>query len=145
MRSNLLNALLLVGVLAMAGCASHSASHANRSSTARATGFINMTTALAGVEQPCVLYVPRDYEPTKAWPLVVFLHGMGERGNDGLRQTAVGIGPTIQLHPGRFPCLVLMPQCPTDSLWVTSDAAWARDAKSAAGHIDDGIRQVLES
>ena len=54
------------------------------------TGFIDMTMVASDMEQPCVLYVPRDYDPRQEWPLVVFLHGVGECGNDGMRQTAVG-------------------------------------------------------
>lgn len=134
-----------LGALAMAvGCAANGGTRVNLSDAGTATGFINMTTASDGREQPCVLYVPRNYDPSEPWPLVVFLHGMGERGSDGLRQTAVGIGPAIQRRPNSFPCLVLMPQCPSDSIWATSDARWARNAKDASGHVDDAIAQVLE-
>jgi predicted peptidase len=49
---------------------------------------------------------------------VVFLHGLGERGEDGMRPTEVGIGPALRRHPSRFPCLVLFPQCPGDRKWT---------------------------
>jgi predicted peptidase len=51
---------------------------------------------------------------------VVFLHGAGERGEDGLLPTAVGIGRAIRRHPERFPCLVAFPQCPRESDWTAA-------------------------
>jgi predicted peptidase len=70
-----------------------------------------------GKQRPYVVYVPRTYDPAKTWPLVVFLHGRGERGDDGLQQTAIGIGQAIRLHPERFPCIVVMAQCPESGHW----------------------------
>jgi predicted peptidase len=82
------------------------------------TGFLNKTMVVDGKPRHYVLYVPREYKPDHQWPLVVFLHGMGERGSDGLAQSEVGIGRAIRLHPDRFPCLVAMPQCPDKTTWV---------------------------
>jgi len=82
-----------------------------------ATGFLNKTLAKDGGNVKYVLYVPGEYDAAKEWPLVVFLHGAGERGSDGLIQSDVGIGHAIRNHPDRFPCLVLMPQCPADMFW----------------------------
>lgn len=81
------------------------------------TGFINRVAPVDGTLHPYVVYVPRAYDPGKAWPLVVFLHGRGERGRDGLVQTEVGLPSAIRRHAERFPCLVLMPQCPDDRHW----------------------------
>ncbi|HOV75536.1 MAG TPA: dienelactone hydrolase family protein [Candidatus Hydrogenedentes bacterium] len=81
------------------------------------TGFINRSVSVGGVDRRYVVYVPREYTPDKAWPLILFLHGAGERGDDGLLQTEVGIGHAIRLNPDRFPCLVVMPQCPKDVWW----------------------------
>jgi len=71
---------------------------------------------------PCVLYVPRAYDPAKAWPLVVFLHGSGESGADGQKVIAQGIGRDIAWHAERWPCLVLMPQKPDQRQWETFDS-----------------------
>ncbi len=87
-----------------------------------ATGFIDKTLTKDGATVRYVLYVPRGYDAAKEWPLVLFLHGAGERGSDGLIQSDVGIGHAIRKNPERFPCLVLMPQCPADKFWdVTFD------------------------
>ncbi len=82
-----------------------------------ATGFVNKIMTVKGKERRYVVYVPHDYTPEKAWPLVLFLHGSGERGKDGLLPTEVGIGRAIRLHADRFPCLVVIPQCPDDVWW----------------------------
>jgi len=82
------------------------------------TGFLNKTMVIDGHPRHYVLYVPREYKPDQRWPLIVFLHGMGERGSDGLAQSEVGIGRGIRLHPDRFPCLVVMPQCPDKTTWL---------------------------
>jgi predicted peptidase len=82
------------------------------------TGFLNKTMVVDGKARHYVVYVPRDYKPDQRWPLIVFLHGMGERGSDGLAQSEVGIGRAIRFHADRFPCLVAMPQCPDKTTWV---------------------------
>ncbi|MCL4691750.1 MAG: dienelactone hydrolase family protein [Candidatus Hydrogenedentes bacterium] len=92
-------------------------------------GFITKTMDVGGVSRAYVVYVPEDYTPAKEWPLVVFLHGMGERGSDGLIQSEVGIGTAIRRHEDWFPCIVVMPQCPKDKIWT-----------SAFDHIDAAIQ-----
>jgi len=81
------------------------------------TGFLNKTVEVNGARCRYVVYVPESYTPGRKWPLVLFLHGMGERGDDGLRQASVGIGKAIREHPERFPCIVVMPQCQPGQNW----------------------------
>lgn len=107
---------------------------------ARSTGFINMHTRVGDQERPAVVYVPADYDPDKEYPLIVFLHGAGERGDDGLRQTEVGIGPAIRQNPDRFPCIVFIPQCPTGMWW--SPVPGRSEDKSSGPHITDGIDKI---
>lgn len=106
-------------------------------------GLVSMMTTADGTENPCMLYVPPEYDPARSWPLIIFLHGAGERGDDGVSQTRVGLGPQIDQHPERFPCLVLMPQCPRGSVWGRPEHRAIRNAEDASAHIDDGLRQVL--
>lgn len=81
------------------------------------TGFINKTITIDGLTRRHVVYVPHDYDATKTWPLILFLHGAGERGDDGLLQTQVGLPDAIRNHPERFPAIVVIPQCPADKFW----------------------------
>lgn len=109
-----------LGIALVAGCISVRVEDVvlNRNvDTGNETGFLLMETRADNETQPAVLYVPADYDPAKEWPLVVFLHGLGERGSDGWRQTEVGIGKAIRWNPDRFPCLVFMPQCSRSTVW----------------------------
>jgi predicted peptidase len=75
---------------------------------------------------PYRLYVPRDYVQTKRYPLLVVLHGSGERGKDNLAQLGNGVlafcAPALQK---RKPTFVMYPQCPLDARWV--EAPWSED------------------
>lgn len=56
-------------------------------------------------------------EEGKTYPLVVFLHGSGERGEDNELQVAGNIGAygyALPENQAKYPCYVLAPQCPTD-------------------------------
>lgn len=81
-------------------------------------GFLIQTVTLNETTYRFCLYVPAQYDPNKTWPLILALHGSGERGDDGLLQTDVGIGTAIRRHADRFPCLVLMPQCRPTQAWI---------------------------
>lgn len=64
-----------------------------------------------------ILY-PENYKKRKAYPLLVFLHGSGERGRDNEAQLLHGgnlfVKEDIRKH---FPAIVIFPQCPSDSAW----------------------------
>jgi len=62
-----------------------------------------------------LLSLPADYgKSRKSWPLVLFLHGSGECGMDGEKQTHVGFGPALVAHPERWPFVVVFPQKPAE-------------------------------
>ena len=63
------------------------------------------------------IFLPVGWQPQKRWPVVLFLHGNGERGDDGWRQTLVGIGPAIRRNPERVPAIVVLPQCRRGMWW----------------------------
>jgi len=94
-------------------------------SAAVATGFLDKTITIAGREHRYVLYVPPDYvhDAKKDWPLLVFLHGMGECGTDGRQQVDVGLGPAIRKDHDRWPFVVVFPQKPDQpSEWADHQA-----------------------
>ncbi len=51
-------------------------------------------------------------------PVVLFLHGSGERGRDGVKQTHAGIGPYLRKQAADFPALVVLPQVPDGEEWA---------------------------
>jgi predicted peptidase len=77
------------------------------------TGFLNRSVNLEGSEYRFQVFVPREYRGSIQWPIILALHGGGERGSDGLTQTDVGLGRAIRRHADHFPAIVVFPQAPT--------------------------------
>jgi predicted peptidase len=68
------------------------------------------------VDMNYLLYLPDGYEERESWPLLVFLHGSGERGSD--LELVKKHGPPKLIDAGRkFPFIVVSPQCPTGRTW----------------------------
>jgi predicted peptidase len=95
------------------------------------TGFVDRTVNLNGTTHRYQVYVPLEYEtaaPTQRWPVILFLHGGGERGSDGLLQTNVGLPTAIRNARAAYPAIVVMPQVPRDSVWLGGPAQVAMAA-----------------
>jgi predicted peptidase len=95
---------------------------ANRSAagseTRSCTGFLFRPLHPGRGTIPYVLYLPRTYDPSQPWPLILFLHGSGESGTDGSRALAQGLPRELVWNPDRWPFIVLIPQKPSqDSEW----------------------------
>ena len=86
--------------------------------TQTAEGFLYKTLTIGAETYAYSVYVPPGYDAKHAWPVILFLHGSGERGDDGFVQTEVGIGTAIRRHYRWFPAIVVMPQCRKDQTWV---------------------------
>lgn len=69
---------------------------------------------------PYRILLPKDYNPNTAYPLVLFLHGMGERGNDNQKQLIFGaklfLNDSIRT---KYPAVVVFPQCPEKYFWAS--------------------------
>lgn len=65
-----------------------------------------------------LLFLPESYDvkARKRWPLMLFLHGAGERGHDLKKVTAHG-PPRIVKNKPEFPFILVSPQCPDDEVW----------------------------
>jgi predicted peptidase len=64
-----------------------------------------------------LLFLPKGYDPKrKRWPLVLFLHGAGERGNDLALVKTHGVAKIVERQPD-FPFIVVSPQCPPGQWW----------------------------
>ncbi|MEM9886837.1 MAG: alpha/beta hydrolase fold domain-containing protein [Bacteroidota bacterium] len=65
-----------------------------------------------------ILY-PENYDQTKQYPLLLFLHGAGERGDDNEAQLVHGASLFLQQENRRkYPAIVVFPQCPKDGYWA---------------------------
>ncbi len=84
-----------------------------------------------------VVYLPEGYDGTKKFPVVLFLHGAGERGADGLLQAKVGLGPAIAASPSKFPLIAVFPQAGLESNWQFESP----DAQAALSALDEVINE----
>jgi len=104
------------------------------------TGFLDRAITLQGVTYKYQVFVPDDWTPRQKWPVILFLHGSGERADDGLQQTDIGIGTAIRIDRSQVPAIVVMPQCRKNLWWVEppmSDLAMATlDAATKEFHGD---------
>jgi predicted peptidase len=107
------------------------------------TGFLDRTVALGDTEYRYQIYVPREYTPDRKWPVVLFLHGSGESGDDGLLQTEVGIGGAIRRYRDRFPCIVVMPQCRPNHIWTGAMEVQALQALEETAYAFNGDRDRI--
>jgi predicted peptidase len=82
------------------------------------TGFLNRAVHSETTEHLYQVFVPRDYDPAVQWPVILFLHGSGERGHEGSRPTQEGFGETLRWNPERWPAIVVFPQAPYEASWV---------------------------
>lgn len=82
------------------------------------TGFLDRSVTIGGVAYPYEIYVPATYSTAQQWPVILFLHGAGERGGDRLLQTSNALGAAIRRAPSAYPAIVILPQVPNDSSWV---------------------------
>jgi poly(3-hydroxybutyrate) depolymerase len=104
--------------------------------------FEARTTRLQATTMHYRLFKPRNYDPAKKYPVVVALHGVGERGTDNRRQVDLEdlahpwIEDTVQ---AKVPHFIMIPQCPTDSTWGGMGGA------SGMGSTGQGILNILDS
>lgn len=88
-----------------------------------------------GTELPYRLYVPEDYDASKNYSFLLFLHGAGNRGNDNESQVKVNTGLIDRIINGEEitygdtkidsskEFIIVAPQCASDYQWV--DTSWA--------------------
>lgn len=97
------------------------------------TGFLDRAVSVNGTSYKYQVFLPESWSANKKWPIILFLHGAGERGSDGLIQTQVGIATAIRINRSRFPAVVVIPQCVKDGWWTQTEMeAQALAALSAA-------------
>ena len=65
-----------------------------------------------------LIYLPKDYNARSKtrWPLILFLHGAGERGTN-LSKVAVHGPPKLVKQARDFPFIIVSPQCPANQRW----------------------------
>lgn len=78
------------------------------------TGFLNRSVTIEKNEYRYQVYVPRAFQRTRSWPVILALHGGGQYGRDGISQTNLGLASAVRQNPVRFPAIIVFPQIPPD-------------------------------
>ncbi|MEO7674509.1 MAG: PHB depolymerase family esterase [Pyrinomonadaceae bacterium] len=102
------------------------------------TGFLNRVVSVNGSEYRYQVYVPREFTRGKTWPVILFLHGGGQYGRDGIKQTNVGLARAVREYPERFPAIVVFPQARADNL----TPGWQLEGgRAALAALDNSIKE----
>ena len=127
MKTNLLAALVLAA-FTINGQAAFPGEQAGVQKAAKLDTQVN-------VQMDYLLYLPKDYDKRESWPLLLFLHGAGERGVDLERVKTHG--PPKLIAGGRdFPFIVVSPQCPKDRWWEPVELVSLLDEVSGKYNVD---------
>ncbi len=95
------------------------------------------------VELNYLLFLPKSYEAKaeKKWPLILFLHGAGERGTNVWKVATHGPPKHVTEHPD-FPFIIVSPQCAEGRVW-SNDALLALLDEITATYAVDSNRVYL--
>lgn len=129
----------LLGVLLAIACLPRAAA------AARETGFLDRTVMLAGEAYRYQVYVPRGASARDHLPIILALHGSGERGSDGILQTEVGLANAVRRYPDRWRAIIVFPQARPDNSWQgrSADLALAALAREERAFHTDPARVYL--
>jgi predicted peptidase len=96
--------IAVLATLALTGCT-------------RRSQFLEREVHLA--ERTCKyrVWLPPHYTKLHRWPVVLYLHGSGERGTDNLRQLSVGLAPALERYGERYKTIVVFPQSDFGHEW----------------------------
>lgn len=100
-----------------------------------------------GTVLPYRLYLPENYDPLKKYPSVLFIHGLGARGNDNVKQLdTMGAALLYYILNSSTDCIIVAPQCPEGSQWVASypgDAGYTPESVPMTAHLS-AAKELLD-
>lgn len=83
------------------------------------SAFQKTTFVLNGDTLPVRILYPKNFDSTKKYPVMLFLHGRGESGNDNQKQLVHGAKMFLDdSFRDQYPAIVVFPQCSADSYWA---------------------------
>ncbi len=123
--SRMISAVLAVSMLAVIALAMqvNAAAIPNYTSLFKKGTYADSTDINASLNYQ--LYVPEDYDESKSYPILVFLHGAGERGTNNTSQLTTSTMMDEYFTTERvanYPCIIVAPQCPNNMTWAAGSA-----------------------
>jgi len=113
--------------------------------------FVNHSYQVGDKTHTAALYLPKDYDKTKKYPLVIYLHGGGGNGDnegDAISGWERRHPPSQALfaNPEKYPALILIPRCPKGKLWAPTpknpeQSPW-REKRHGKDPIPDAAEQL---
>ena len=77
----------------------------------------NRTVNIDSKDYTFQIHIPPNIESTPNLPLIIFLHGIGQRGSGGFVPTDGAGGAIAKHYLGQIPAIILLPQCRLGSYW----------------------------
>jgi predicted peptidase len=94
---------------------------------------------------PCRILTPLNFQSNKKYPLIIFLHGAGERGNDNEAQLTWGADMFLDsANRAKYPAIVVFPQCPKDDKWAEYKRTSQKDSTGYEYVEDAPMRKPLK-
>ena len=101
-------------------------------------------TNAAGESLPYRLMLPKDFDASKKYPLVIHFHGAGERGDNNVSQLMhMSNLFTNKQNREKYPCFVFVPQCPANQQWV--DMPWGAESGTRPEKPSKAMSLALEA
>lgn len=107
MNAAIRTAAIFLGLLATAGCF-------------RTSRFVERGIVIGDEVYRYKVWLPPHYTKLRRWPVILYLSGSDERGQDDNLQLGVGLAPALERFPGRYKAVVVFPQCRVDHEWYGS-------------------------
>jgi predicted peptidase len=103
--------------------------------------------SISGQELPYRILFPDNYNHRESYPLIVFLHGSGERGNDNEAQlTHIAPSFLTDNFQEKYPSIILFPQCASEDTWAEVDVqenVWqVKDSEKATPSMESLIELI---
>jgi len=79
--------------------------------------FLERSVTLSDHQYRYRVWLPKHYTKLHHWPVILFLHGSSERGDDNVRQLSNGLAPALEKFGDRYPAVIVFPQCRDGQEW----------------------------
>jgi predicted peptidase len=101
--------------------------------------FLERTVSVGDQQYLYRVWLPQRYSALQHWPVILFLHGSAERGDDNVRQISSGLAPDLEDYAERYKCIIVFPQARSGQEWygeMETQALAALDATVREFHGD---------
>lgn len=97
-----------------------------------------------GIDIPYQMYIPKNLDETKKYPVILFMHGMGSVGSEGehISQTVARFLTLVTASKYKDEVLIIAPQLPKGHRWIELDSQDLSAYKSGIYAYDDAVMSV---